>query len=227
MKTRRYRKSGIGTQPEKGQFSYLPSDVWVEVDGGKQLGNETEFPPDPAREQEKAIIDEVNMLRNDVSQRAANELVKVAKVLIAGMTVPIEIGDTILIGKWKNRKALVKGFGVDELNQPIILTNKGEVKMFKFRIPKILKENQKMNKQAVAQEILGVAKFLAADSDADVIKQINVCSKNLSELRQNMQKLRLVYKKLGELDELTITEDLQKLVNIADNLSDLKKDRRN
>jgi hypothetical protein len=70
--TRRYRKSGIGEQPQKGQFSQLPSDVWVEVDGGKQIGNENDFPFDPVREQEKAIIDEVNMLRNDVSQRAAS-----------------------------------------------------------------------------------------------------------------------------------------------------------
>jgi len=73
MLTRRYRKSGIGEQPQKGQFSQSPSDVWVEVDGGKQIGNENEFPPDPARMQEKAIIDEVNMLRNDVSQRAASD----------------------------------------------------------------------------------------------------------------------------------------------------------
>jgi hypothetical protein len=73
MLTRRYRESGIGEQPQKGQFSQLPSDVWVEVDGGKQIGNENEFPPDPARTQEKAIIDEVNMLRNDVSQRAASD----------------------------------------------------------------------------------------------------------------------------------------------------------
>jgi hypothetical protein len=59
--------------PQKGQFSQLPSDVWVEVDGGHQIGNENEFPPDPAKSQEKAIIDEVNMLRNDVSQRAASD----------------------------------------------------------------------------------------------------------------------------------------------------------
>ena len=73
MAAKRSRHAGIGEQPQKGQFSQLPSDVWVEVDGGKQIGNENEFPPDPARMQEKAIIDEVNMLRNDVSQRAASD----------------------------------------------------------------------------------------------------------------------------------------------------------
>jgi hypothetical protein len=83
MAAKRSRHAGIGEQPQKGQFSQLPSDVWVEVDGGKQIGNENEFPPDPARTQEKAIIDEVNKLRNDVSQRAASELVKIAKEILA------------------------------------------------------------------------------------------------------------------------------------------------
>jgi hypothetical protein len=70
----------------------------------------------------------------------ARELVKVARSLLAGPAVPVEIGDTILIGKFKNRKALVKGFGSGKLNQPTILTDKGEIMMFKFRIPKLIKE---------------------------------------------------------------------------------------
>ena len=51
----------------------------------------------------------------------------------------LEIGDIIFIGKWKNRKAIVKGFGKDENNQPIVKTDKGDVQMFKFRIPKLMK----------------------------------------------------------------------------------------
>jgi len=50
----------------------------------------------------------------------------------------LEVGDIILIGKWKNRKAIVKGFGKDENNQPIVKTDKGDVQMFKFRILKLM-----------------------------------------------------------------------------------------
>lgn len=51
----------------------------------------------------------------------------------------LEVGDIIFIGKWKNRRAVIKGFGKDENNQPIVKTDKGDVQMFKFRIPKLMK----------------------------------------------------------------------------------------
>lgn len=53
-----------------------------------------------------------------------------------------QVGDTILIGKFKNRKAVIKGFGKDENNHPVIKTNKGDVKMFKFRIAKLMPEKK-------------------------------------------------------------------------------------
>jgi hypothetical protein len=49
----------------------------------------------------------------------------------------IEKGDTILKGKFKNSKATVKGFSKDAHNQPILKTNKGNVALFKPRIPKL------------------------------------------------------------------------------------------
>ena len=52
----------------------------------------------------------------------------------------IKVGDVILIGKWKNVKATVKGFGKDENNQPIIKTDKGDVKDHPFRIQKLMPE---------------------------------------------------------------------------------------
>ena len=50
----------------------------------------------------------------------------------------IEIGDEILVGKFKNRKAVVTGFGVDDNNQPVLKTNKGDQKLFKPRIVKLM-----------------------------------------------------------------------------------------
>ena len=50
----------------------------------------------------------------------------------------IDVGDTVLVGKWKNRKATVKGFTTDPNNQPVLKTNKGDQKLFKPRIPKLM-----------------------------------------------------------------------------------------
>lgn len=50
----------------------------------------------------------------------------------------IEIGDEILVGKFKNRRAVVTGFATDENNQPVLKTNKGDQKLFKPRIVKLM-----------------------------------------------------------------------------------------
>jgi len=49
-----------------------------------------------------------------------------------------KIGDIILTGKFKNRKAIVKGFGKDKKNQPTVITDKGEFSLYKFRIKKLM-----------------------------------------------------------------------------------------
>ena len=50
----------------------------------------------------------------------------------------IEIGDEILVGKFKNRKAVVTGFTTDENNQPVLKTTKGDQNLFKPRIVKLM-----------------------------------------------------------------------------------------
>ena len=54
----------------------------------------------------------------------------------------IEIGDEILVGKFKNRKAVVTGFTTDENNQPVLKTTKGDQKLFKPRIVKLMDKQQ-------------------------------------------------------------------------------------
>ncbi|MDA9302587.1 hypothetical protein N8072_00495 [bacterium] len=57
------------------------------------------------------------------------------------LTLPsIKVGDEILVGKFKNRKATVTGFGKDENNQPVLKTTKGDQKLFKPRIVKLMKD---------------------------------------------------------------------------------------
>jgi hypothetical protein len=52
----------------------------------------------------------------------------------------IEVGDEIRIGKFKNRKATVIGFDTDKHGQPVLLTNKGSVSLFKPRLAKLMKD---------------------------------------------------------------------------------------
>lgn len=52
--------------------------------------------------------------------------------------LPFDVGDTLLTGRFKNRKCIVKGFGKNKLNQPIIFTDKGIVSLFPFRVEKLI-----------------------------------------------------------------------------------------
>jgi hypothetical protein len=52
----------------------------------------------------------------------------------------MNVGDEVYVGRFKNRKATITGFGVDEHNQPVLKTTKGPQKLFKPRIAKLMKE---------------------------------------------------------------------------------------
>ena len=50
----------------------------------------------------------------------------------------LAVGDILLVGKFKNRKATITGFSTDENNQPVAQTDKGDHKIFKPRIAKLM-----------------------------------------------------------------------------------------
>jgi hypothetical protein len=52
----------------------------------------------------------------------------------------LEIGDEILMGRFRNIPAVVKSFGKDKNNQPTVKTTKGEKPLYKFRIKKLMPE---------------------------------------------------------------------------------------
>ena len=54
----------------------------------------------------------------------------------------LAVGDVLLVGKFKNRKATITGFSSDENNQPVAQTDKGEQKIFKSRIAKLMPAKQ-------------------------------------------------------------------------------------
>jgi hypothetical protein len=51
---------------------------------------------------------------------------------------PVDVGDIVLVGKFKNSKATVKGFTSDQNNQPVLKTDKGDQKLFKPRLTKLM-----------------------------------------------------------------------------------------
>lgn len=53
----------------------------------------------------------------------------------------LAIGDVLLVGKFKNRKATITGFSSDENNQPVAQTDKGDQKIFRPRIAKLMPPN--------------------------------------------------------------------------------------
>ena len=50
----------------------------------------------------------------------------------------LEVGDEMMVGKFKNRLATIKGFKKDKNNQPIAKTDKGDQQIFKGRLKKLM-----------------------------------------------------------------------------------------
>lgn len=54
----------------------------------------------------------------------------------------LEVGDTLMVGKFKNSKAEIKGFEKDEHGQPILKTTKGKQPVFKGRVEKLMPDKK-------------------------------------------------------------------------------------
>ena len=65
----------------------------------------------------------------------------------------LAVGDVLLVGKFKNRKATITGFSSDENNQPVAQTDKGEHKIFKPRIAKLMPTKQRSVHASVAMRV--------------------------------------------------------------------------
>ena len=67
----------------------------------------------------------------------------------------LAVGDVLLVGKFKNRKVTITGFSSDENNQPVAQTDKGEHKIFKPRIAKLMPTKQRSVHASVAMRVAG------------------------------------------------------------------------
>tara|TARA_B110000240_G_C13159681_1_gene308864 strand:- start:132 stop:377 length:246 start_codon:yes stop_codon:yes gene_type:complete len=68
------------------------------------------------------------------------------------MNLDINIGDTILTGRFKNKRIVVKEFGIDQKGQPTINGRP----ILKFRIEKLMppKEDKNKNEVSIFEEVI-------------------------------------------------------------------------
>jgi len=70
-----------------------------------------------------------------------NSYLKTCKTLNELTVTLPKIGDEVLFGKWKNRRAIIKKFKKDKNNQIVLITDKGIIPLFHIRIAKLMKES--------------------------------------------------------------------------------------
>jgi inorganic pyrophosphatase len=75
------------------------------------------------------------------------------RVSLPEMKVDLAKGDTVLSGKFKNKKNVVDDFSTDDNGQPTIVTDTGkELKLLAVRIEKLMKEEELSLKKIIPQE---------------------------------------------------------------------------
>lgn len=87
----------------------------------------------------------------------------------------INVGDEVRVGKFKNRKAEVTGFDKDEHNQPVLKTTKGDQKLFKPRISKLMNKDESINE--------GYKLQLERDADMMVLNITDTATGKRTEVR--------------------------------------------
>ena len=108
-------------------------------------------------------------------------------------TPDIDVGDEVKVGKFKNRKATVKGFKKDSHGQPVLKTDKGDQQLFKPRVSKLepVPESDKLKKfkpkgafghsavKSTLKKKLPTGRLLKEAEALDFIVEINFNSKEV------------------------------------------------
>lgn len=79
----------------------------------------------------------------------------------AAITLDIEKGDTLLGGRFKNHKTIVKDIGTDELGQPTI----NGMKLLSFRIAKKMPEKEASMNQYYVRGFMNKCAALGVDPE--------------------------------------------------------------
>ena len=75
--------------------------------------------------------------------------IKLRDILSEKFEIDLEVGDTILRGKFKNKPVVVKEFGTDEHGQPTI----NGKKMLSFRIKKLMPKKESIKLKEMVSDI--------------------------------------------------------------------------
>ena len=133
------------------------------------------------------------------------------KDLLEDITIPVKIGDTILVGKFKNKKIVVKDIGTDKHGMPTINGRKATT----FRIHKRVNifDEESINEGVYDPGILkafflaggpGSGKGYVASGLFGIPSKVNVSSYGLKVVNQD-QELEMFLKKYGfgtDLDDM-------------------------
>jgi hypothetical protein len=119
----------------KGYMAFLPSELWnkykkklsdsIKNTTGYIMVGLEEIPSDTIKKTDNPIN------KTGVSDKDISENIKL-KDLIEDITIPVKVGDTILVGKFKNKKMVIKDIGTDKHGMPTINGRKATT----FRIHK-------------------------------------------------------------------------------------------
>ena len=94
--------------------------------------------------------------------------------------IDLKVGDTILTGKWKNKKVVVKSIGTDEFGNPTV----NGKSILKIRIPKLYMKEQKMSKNIKLKSLLKEA-FPSSQKQTDAIKKLDKANPELYSKMQD------------------------------------------
>ena len=135
--------------------------------------------------------------------------IKLKDILTEKYEIDLEVGDTILRGKFKNKPVVVKSFGTDDKGQPTV----NGKKMLSFRIKKLMPKKE-VNEELRPEELKKLATDLAysmpshtkyddkkGPTDSQIIKAMKKYYKDLFQYSSNPQKkqaIKIVKKVLSE-----------------------------
>ena len=106
------------------------------------------------------LIDEINEIRS----RAG----------LLELELPeLKVGDEMMVGKFKNRKATITGFTTDKHGQPIAKTDKGDQQIFKGRIKKLMDEPGTTDDETVKENTSALVNTQIQHRSNRQMKQLN------------------------------------------------------
>ena len=133
----------------------------------------------------------------------------------------VKKGDTILVGKFKNKKVVATGFGIDKNNQPTILTKKEmdskgkaiEKPLYNFRIKRLMEEGVMQDFDKFFEDAVSSGSFQTNSGSGGSPVGENTPSNYVGTANGKKKKKKFLLKKMqGNKDPETISDERMKKV---------------